>query len=192
MKQTEVLAHLRRVKHAKEVRSEVLQDIGIGINTLMRRVLHEAVANRMSPEQIADATGYTPLRIRDWLSTLGLDPSLGKTVLSRNAAAALATNSELLMIEPDELLMSPLAYLPMGKRLKRELENAMVSQVDESEVSGNRGFFDRIANATYNAMPWEGETYQAAAENIAIAVLTELGLCVDGNTLPCDECGRGL
>lgn len=31
--------------------------------------------------------------------------------------------------------------------------------------------FDELADVIYDAMPWEGETYQAAAESIAVAVI---------------------
>lgn len=137
MKRLEVLSLLAQVKEARETRAEFVRDLTIGIDTAMRRLLYEAVANYMSPEEIARASGHTTKRIRQWLRELDLNPTTGKTVLSKRAAAALATNAELLGIEPGELLMSPLAYLPMGAKMRRELENAHVSSVTEDEVSGN-------------------------------------------------------
>lgn len=137
MKRLEVESMLAQVKEARETRTQFVRDITIGINTTMTRLLHEAVALYMSPDQIAAASGHKVSEVRKMLRDIGLDPKMGKTVVSKKAAAALATNASLLMVEPGELLMSPLAYLPMGAKMRRELENAHVSSVTEDEVSGN-------------------------------------------------------
>lgn len=151
MKRLEVESMLAQVKEARETRAQFVRDIDTGINTTMTRLLHEAVANYMSPEEIARQSGYTTKRIRQGLCQLGLNPAWGKTVVSRIAATALATNASLLMVEPGELLMSPLAYLPMGAKMRRELENAHVSSVTEDEVSGNRDI-EEEARALLNAL----------------------------------------
>lgn len=35
----------------------------------------------------------------------------------------------------------------------------------------NEGNFESLADDIYHVMPWEGETYQAAAESIALYLL---------------------
>lgn len=96
------------------------------VDTVMSRLLHEAAANRMSPEQVARSLGSTPTRVRALMRRHGLNPKMGKNLLERTAAQALHENAALLGIEPREMdLLSPLAYLPMGEAMRER-------------VSGNR------------------------------------------------------
>ena len=46
--------------------------------------------------------------------------------------------------------------------------NVVRMPVEGSEERAER--FEKLADVIYDAMPWEGETYQAAAESIAAAV----------------------
>lgn len=191
MNTAEVHAYLHRVKDARAEFARVQTKFRSDMDAVLSRLTFEGLALRMSVEQIARASGVPTKRIKDFMRSGGMSPSESKTALSRKAAEALANNAALLGVEPNEIdLMSPLAYLPMGSVLRRELQDRSVSQVTEEDVSGN--FYERVADTIYDAMPWEGETYQAAAENIANAVLGELGICYCGAGMPCIDCGRGL
>lgn len=171
MKKIEVLAYLGKVARAKSEGAAEINSFYADMNTIMHRLLHEAARNYMSPEEVAKASGFTTKRVRQMMRDVGLNPRDGKNLLQRKAAEALANNAALLGIEPSEMdLMSPLAYLPMGSEMKRELQDATISKVEESEISGNDEY-ERLVNVIYDAMPWEGETYQAAAESIANAVV---------------------
>ena len=136
MKRLEVLSYLGQIKEARETFARVQTKFNSDVDAAMGRLIHEGARNYMSPEEIARAAGMPTKRVRAFMRSVGLSPSEGKTVLSKKAAEALANNAALLGIEPSEMdLMSPLAYLPMGEKLKRELQDRSVSQV--TDVSGN-------------------------------------------------------
>jgi len=95
------------------------------VEPVMSRLIYEAVANRMSIEQIAAASGLTTKRVRVLMRDSGLDPKKGRGVLSQAAASALRENAALLDIDPLQMdLTSPLAYLPMGQELRETLANS--------------------------------------------------------------------
>lgn len=101
------------------------------VDTVMTRLLYEAARNKMSPDQVARLSGLTPKRIRTLMRQRGLDPRMGKRMLSAAAAEALHENAALLSVEPHEIdLMSPLAYLPMGSDLRRALEAPGATEED--------------------------------------------------------------
>lgn len=138
MKKLEVFSYLNQIREAREARSKAVQDLSIAISEMMRLLIHEGLAQYMSPEQIAAESGHPVKYVRDLMRTMDLNPKSGRTVLSRKAAEALNTNAALMGIDPSDFdLTSPLAYLPMGSVLKRQLTEARTSQVDEAEVSGN-------------------------------------------------------
>lgn len=131
MNRTETEAALEQVGVAHMQWNDAKVDLTIQTNRIMRRLIHEAIANRMSADDVARLSGYTVKRVRDIMRTYDLDPKSGKQLLSRKAAEALANNAELLGIEPSEMdLMSPLAYLPAGSELRKQMAAEQVSQVD--------------------------------------------------------------
>ena len=132
MKKDEVLANLGFVKTAKEQHALDEAKFQSDVWAVMRRLLHEAAANHMSVEMVAKSSGHTVKRIRQMMRDVGLNPASGRNLLSAKAAEALATNADLLGIEPSEMdLMSPLAYLPMGEQLRRRLQDSTVSRVTD-------------------------------------------------------------
>lgn len=99
---------------------------------VMTRLMFEGMANGMSVEQFAQASGMTPKAVRGLMRKKGLDPKRGKRFLSHAAAEALAENAALLGIEPNQMdLRSPLAYLPMGSQLRDKLDSEAVRGVSE-------------------------------------------------------------
>lgn len=139
MKKLDVIVQLEKVHEAKAQWAKAQMDFNTSIEYMMARLLREAAVNYMSPEEVARASGFTTKRVRQLMRDAGLNPRDGKTMLSKRASEALAENAALMGIEPSEMdLMSPLAYLPMGSKMKRELQDLTVSQVTEiPEVSGN-------------------------------------------------------
>jgi len=139
MKKFDVQIALEGIAEAKATWAKAITEFNAGVEYVMTRLIHEAAANYMSVEEVAKASGLTPKRVRLLMRNSGLDPKKGKRLLAKHAAEALAENAALLGIAPHEMdLMSPLAYLPMGKQLRQELQNRTVSQVHELEdVSGN-------------------------------------------------------
>lgn len=132
MKRHEVIGYLIQIKEAREVFAKTQTKFASDVDAMMNRLIHEGARNFMSAEEIARAAGMPVKRIRAFMRSAGLSPSDSKTLLSKKAAEALANNSALLGIEPSEMdLMSPLAYLPMGSVMKRELQDRSVSQVTE-------------------------------------------------------------
>lgn len=132
MKQYEVTATLNRIRDARKAVIEAHRDINTQAARSMRRLLFEAAQNRMSVEEVAKASGYTKARIRALMRQHGLDPRWSKTLLEKHAAASLAENAELLGIDPVDMdLMSPLAYLPAGEQLRRDVDQTRVRAVTE-------------------------------------------------------------
>jgi hypothetical protein len=132
----EIQAALRRVHDARERWVAEHASFTVNVDTIMRRLIHEAAAAFMSAEQVSSLSGITVKRIRALMRTYDLDPKGGKQMLSRKAAEALANNAELLGIEPSEMdLMSPLAYLPAGSELRKQMAGQQVSQVFYDEVA---------------------------------------------------------
>lgn len=118
-----VTAHFERIKAAQEEWDLALLRFQADVDTLVSRLLYEALIQRMSVEQISAASGIAPRRVREMIRHKGLKASTSKGILSRQAADALHENAALLGIEPHEFdLTSPLAYLPMGEQMRKELE----------------------------------------------------------------------
>lgn len=136
MKKIDVQIALEAVNAAHEKWTTARIEFLSGSNAVMSLLIHEASANFMSAEDVAKASGFTAKRVRQMMRDAGLNPKDGKRLLSKKAAEALASNAALMGIEPHEMdLTSPLAYLPMGSVMKRELQDKRTSQV--TEVSGN-------------------------------------------------------
>lgn len=132
MNRSDIGLALCEVHEARETWTKAHAEFTVGVDTLMRRLLHEAVANRMGADEVARLSGYTVKRVRILMRTYGLDPKAGKTVLSRLASEALTNNAELLGIEPKEMdLMSPLAYLPAGSELRARMAEDRTARVNE-------------------------------------------------------------
>lgn len=156
MKRLEVLSYLGQIKEAREEFARVQTKFASDVDAMMNRLIHEGARNFMSAEEIGRAAGMPVKRIRAFMRSAGLSPSDSKTLLSKKAAEALANNSALLGIEPSEMdLMSPLAYLPMGSVMKRELQDRSVSQV--TDVSGN--LEDRLYRAIVLRFEGMGEAW---------------------------------
>lgn len=137
MKKFDVEISLEAVREAKAEWAKGVTKFNSDVTFVMARLLREAARNYMSAEEVSKASGFTVKRVRQMMRDIGLNPRDGKTLLSKKAATALAENAALMGIEPHEVdLMSPLAYLPMGEKMKRELQDRSVSQVHE--VSGNQ------------------------------------------------------
>lgn len=140
MRKFDVQIALEGVREAREKWFFAQQRFNTDVDFVMTRLLHEAARNFMSVDEVARMSALTPKRVRELMRRAGLDPKSGKRLLAKQAAEALAQNSELLGIEPHEMdLTSPLAYLPMGSELKQKLTDARVHRVTELDdaVSGN-------------------------------------------------------
>lgn len=132
MNKTDVQHALNAVQVAERSWLDARTEFNIGVSNVMRVLLHEAARNYMSVEEIASVVGWSPKRVRTAMRLVGLDPRDGIRLLSQKAAEALANNASLMAIDPSEMdLLSPLAYLPMGDKMKRELQERTVSRVDE-------------------------------------------------------------
>jgi hypothetical protein len=131
---------LEGVADARHQWSAAQREFQADIDKVLDRLIHEAAVNFMSPEEFARYSGLSTNQVRALMMRNGLNRSKGKTLLAKTAADALATNAELLGITPHEMdLTSPLAYLPMGKQLRQQLQDRSVSKVTEldDDVSGN-------------------------------------------------------
>lgn len=133
MNKTDVITLLASVKRVRSAFADMRAHHDAEVTTAMRRLVLEGATHYLSAEEMGDAAGYTAKAIRSMLRNEGVDPRLKKTMLSKHAAKTLSDNAALMSVEPGDLLLSPLAYLPAGPGLVREVQDAAVSQVTEVE-----------------------------------------------------------
>lgn len=132
MKQFEVNLALKALGEEMKKWKVAYREAAAESEKILTRLIHEAIANRMSVEQIAEDIWLTPATVRMKMRRMGLDPKKGKTALAHAAAEALRTNAELLGVDPLDIdLTSPLAYLPMGSELRKKLQSDAVQGVKE-------------------------------------------------------------
>lgn len=175
MKKIDVLIQLQRINEAHRKWNVARLEFLTASNHMMARLLHEAAANFMSAEEVAKASGFTVKNIRNQMRNAGLNPKDGKRLLSKKAAEALANNAALLGIEPHEMdLMSPLAYLPMGEQMKRELRASAVSQVTDVpclDDSGHGPFTSGgICHACGQKSEVSGNTYEKSKPRLEASI----------------------
>jgi len=158
MQKLNVQLALESVREARTQWSKANTEFNSGLMEALRFLLHEAVRNYMSPEEVARHSGLTTKRVRILMREYGLNPRDGKRVLSNAAAKALAENAELLGIDPSEMdLTSPLAYLPMGKHLRDTLREQTISRVIEiPDFTLAREALDRLVDQAANTASAEG------------------------------------
>ena len=132
MEKINVQIALEKVAAAREALGKAQTQINADVEQVMARLLHEASRHFMSAEEVARLSGLTTKRVRTLMRSHGLDPQLGKRMLSKRASEALTENAALMGIDPAEMdLMSPLAYLPMGGELRAKINAEAVSSVTE-------------------------------------------------------------
>lgn len=134
MKRFEIDINLEHIKEQRQKWNEAARAFSDAVDTAMIRLIHEGAALRMSHTEVARKSGFTSHQIRARMKAMGLNPSGGKTLLSKQAASVLEHNAEILGIQPHEIdLMSPLAYLPAGPALKHEVSD--VHEFPETPLS---------------------------------------------------------
>ena len=119
MEKFEIVINLEHVAASRKAWNEAAKVSAERVDRAMKRLIHEAAAARMSATEVAKLSAFSTAQIKQRMKTMGLNPTTGKTLLSRQAAAVLESNAEIMGIQPHEIdLMSPLAYLPAGSLLK--------------------------------------------------------------------------
>jgi DNA-binding transcriptional ArsR family regulator len=132
MKQFEVNLALKALGDEMKKWKVAYREAAAESEKILTRLIHEAIANRMSVEQIAEDIWLTPATVRMKMRRMGLDPKRGKTALAESAAKALRENADLLGVDPLDIdLTSPLAYLPMGSQLRQQLQSDAVKGVKD-------------------------------------------------------------
>lgn len=140
MNQQEITAALGDLREARAKWHKGRTDFLATYNTLLSRLIYEALANFMGEPHIAVALGVTRSSVRAHMRGMGLDPRAGQRALNAKASDAMLENAALMQIDPKDMdLTSPLAYLPMGKDLRKQLQDRTVRLVDpdDESVSGN-------------------------------------------------------
>lgn len=133
MNKTGIITALTHAREAREKWGTARAEFFSAYETVLTRLLHEACANFMGDTEIARHLGVSPASVRKMMRARGLT-GRSQNVLSKTAAEALANNAALLGIEPAEMdLMSPLAYLPMGSEMRKQIAANAVSQVRSLE-----------------------------------------------------------
>lgn len=183
MNKFEIDLNLEHVAAQRKVWNDAAREFGDRVDKAMKRLIHEAAAARMSHVEVAKKAGFTTAQIKARMKTMGLNPTTGRSLLSKQAAAVLASNAEIMGIQPHEIdLMSPLAYLPAGSLLK-EQDNT-VKDLDEF------GYEKRVTPSMRASMmaegdpdPWEFPKTRPAC--------TCAHFCegMGGRNAPCLECG---
>lgn len=130
MDKSETVTYMQIVAKAKVTWAKAITNFNTDVDWVIKRLIHEATRNFMSVDQVAKETGLSERRVRAIMREMGLNPKHGRALLATKAAKALETNAELMGIEPKDMdLTSPLAYLPMGSKLKESLAHAKTAPV---------------------------------------------------------------
>ena len=134
----EVMVALNKVAEAKVAWWAANREFNEQSDLLMRRLLNEAAINLMSAEDVARESGLTLARVRRLMRLNSLNPRNGKRLLAEEAAKNLRDNAELMGVEVYDIdLMSPLAYLPAGKKIREDVAASRTAGVTEiPEVHG--------------------------------------------------------
>lgn len=137
MKREHIRATFEKINEAHEQWKTEQGKMRAEADRVLTRLLHECLAKRMSPEHIAEMSGWHVKDVRSAMRARGIDPKTGKGVLAKSSASALIDNANLLGIEPEQMdLTSPLAYLPMGESLREFLETNPVQPVQSVLAEG--------------------------------------------------------
>ena len=136
MEKFEIQINLEHIKDAKAKAVAANREFLNRVDKALTRLIYEGAAARMSAVQIAKLSGFSTAQIKARMKNLDLNPTNGKTLLSRHAAAVLEHNAEILGIRPADIdLMSPLAYLPAGNLLKAEVSSVTeIAEFPETSV----------------------------------------------------------
>lgn len=153
MRKFDVIIALEGIKEAGEKWRKARREYDQNVALLMRRLIHEAAANYMSDLDVARASGLHIRQVRRHMKAAGLDFYRGKTLLAGKASEVLASNAEIMGIEPHEMdLTSPLAYLPMGSQMRQRLQDGSVSKVTELAEAGEGAEF--LETMTEDVAAW--------------------------------------
>lgn len=133
--------HLEHVREARIEKNNADAEFNASVDRMMNRLLHEAARSMMSAHEVGKHAGLTTSQVKARMRKVGLNPSEGKTLLSKHAVKVLESNAELMSIEPSEInLMSPLAYLPAGPALEPQVSK--VTSLDEEPVVHGINYWD--------------------------------------------------
>lgn len=122
MQKFDVVIALEKVRDQKQQWTDANREFRVGYDKVMNVLLLNAAQAYMSVADIAKAAALSRGQVRARMKALGLSQRSGKRMMADQAATALAENTELLGVEVHQILTSPLAYLPMGDTMRRELE----------------------------------------------------------------------
>lgn len=154
MHKFEIEIHLNHIRDARAELNKKVREFNIECDRAMKRLIHEAAANMMSAQEVGKHAGMSTAAVKTKMKKFNLNPSKGKTLLSKNAAEVLASNAEIMGIEPHQIdLMSPLAYLPAGKDVSAFLETPPITELPE-KIQWHR------SEVLMAALKEFGETYQ--------------------------------
>lgn len=156
MNKFEIVINLEHIAEQRNKWNAAYNEFGKAVDQSMRRLIHEAAAQRMSVFEVSKAVGMAPSQIKTRMRAMNLNPTTGKTLLSRQAAAVLESNAEIMGIKPHEIdLMSPLVYLPAGKDVFLETNKGvtdlddkplgseawqMIAKLEDAGVEAKRGY----------------------------------------------------
>lgn len=136
MDKNNVSTGFERLRDARQDWTRKRRDFTKGYDLVLRRLLHEGARAFMSPDEMARLLGVSVRSVRKSMREVGLDPKSGQRRLNEAASKALIGNAELLGVKPEEFdLTSPLAYLPMGEQMRKEiLAVSKVTELDDEPV----------------------------------------------------------
>src|ERR1700751_4754672 len=140
MQRDEIVKAVGRVAQEQRAYAKATTEWRDAFNAVMKRLINEAAANMMSVEEVSRASNISPSRVRSIMRANALNPKMGKRLLAKTAAEALASNAELLGIEPNQMdMMSPLAYLPAGSLLRQVVIDSTLAATEVPDVPLDEG-----------------------------------------------------
>lgn len=136
MNKYEVTMGFQKLRDARRQWNTGRAEFNDGYSRVLRRLIHEGARAFMSAREMAQALDVPSKTVIRAMREAGLDPRSGKRNLSDAASKALVGNAELLGVDPNAFdLTSPLAYLPMGEQMRKEI--LTVSKVTDLDDDPN-------------------------------------------------------
>lgn len=145
-----------------------------GHDTVLKVLLLHAAKNKMSVADIAHVLSISRGDVRKRMKALGLNQRDGIRLMAEHAAKALAENTELLGVDVHQIMTSPLAYLPMGDQMRRELEMKTAPPVTE------------IGPVVHGINFWDDEV------GCGLATFDVLSISFDLDKITCLDCRKAL
>jgi len=129
VQEDQIRSGLRQIGQARAAWHEGITNFRASVEGITDRFLVEAARDRIAVHEVARLLGVRPAWVRSRMRDIGFETGRSEAALSRQAHAIIERNAEILGIDIKDIdLTSPLAYLPAGKDLLKQINSGLRKQ----------------------------------------------------------------